>query len=180
MKIFRVTEVLKPYTDFSQVPDDGRLELAGERGEVVHRALACIVQGLWCPLVLADFQGYLDSFMHFLPLVKTVQGVELRLVDERLGFSGAIDLLGEIEGQRGISIVDWKTPVSQSPTWAGQMAAYKHLAKADHAGTLQLNPNGGIPKMTWYEHDPYALPAFLSALNAMRYFHKKGGECDGL
>ncbi|MDI6756023.1 MAG: hypothetical protein QME78_16745 [Thermodesulfobacteriota bacterium] len=169
MYIYRQSEILKKYTVFEGISPDILAE-AARRGSAVHRAIAARLLDLYCPPLPEEWQGYLVSFDLFRPMIKKVIAVEKTFVDEKLGISGTVDFLGEIDGIRGISVIDWKTPAQSYPIWSAQMAVYRLLSKADNCGTLRLDSEGGMPKMDWFDGDIQALPAFISALNAHRFF----------
>ncbi len=170
-RLIHVTEVLAPWTCLDGVPER-ILEAAKDRGSWVHAAISAHLQDLFVPEGPPEYAGYFESFLRFEPLIKKVLAVEKLFCDEVFGFCGTVDLLAEIVGMEGLCVVDWKTPVNHYPTWAGQLAAYKSLTYAKHAGTLQLREDGKSPKMIWHSSDLDALPAFLNALNAHKYFMK--------
>lgn len=167
--IYRQSTILAKYSSFDEVPADILAE-AQRRGTAVHRAIAARLLGVYAPALPAEWQGYMESFKHFEPMIGRIHGVEKRFVDEGLGVSGTVDLLASIDGKPGISVVDWKSPATIYRTWSASMAVYKHLSKADNCGTLQLKADGGVPKMVWWENDIQALPAFFGALQAHKYF----------
>jgi hypothetical protein len=167
--IYRQSTILAKYSSFDGVSAEVLAE-AQYRGSAIHRTIAARLLGVYAPPLPKEWQGYMASFEQFEPMIKKIYGVEKQFVDEGLGVSGTIDLLGEIEGKPGISIVDWKSPVTIYRTWSASMAVYKYLSKADNCGTLRLKADGGIPKMTWWEGDMQALPAFFGALQAHKYF----------
>ncbi len=178
MEIFTVTQVLSKYQDFSAVRPD-RLQAAADRGTNLHAAFAIHALGLWLPDLPADERGYFQSFEGwFKRYVVRVIAVEEKIVDEKLGFSGTLDFVGELamNGSGEISVIDWKTPVRVGKTWDAQVSAYLHLAKkykAKSAGCLQLNPGGDTAKLNLVEDPDMAFAAFLSGLNAHRYFLNK-------
>jgi len=167
--IYRQSTILAKYSSFDEVRPDV-LAAATERGILVHRAIAARLLGLYCPPLPEECRGYLVSFEKFEPMIKRIIAVEKTFIDEKLGISGTIDLLAEIAGTTGISAIDWKTPTLAYTVWAAQMAIYRLLSKADTCGTLQLQADGGTPKIIWHHGDAYALQAFLYALQAHKYF----------
>ena len=148
---------------------------AAQRGSRVHAICAAMAQGLWVPSVPEECAGYVESFRKWLPVVEEVVAVEVELVDENLGFLGHPDLIVRMRGDRGLSLTDLKTPAGVSPLWKCQLAAYKHLAEVNgypisRVFSLRLSPTGAAPKLDEYRDSPRDLAAFLSALNAYRYF----------
>lgn len=169
-----VTEVLNPWVDFSHVPPD-RLLLASERGTRVHAACEAYALGIWSPIdsIEEDIRYYVWSFRRWFDTqVAEVLLVEARLTDDRLGYTGQIDLAVVLRTAE-VVIVDLKTPVTKSKSWRLQMAGYLNLyPRASKAGSLRLNPEGKVPKMDWYDGSAAQdLAVFLSALNCHRYFH---------
>jgi hypothetical protein len=177
--VMSVTEILSVFTDFSRVSAT-RLEYAANRGTEVHNLLAAHAQGIWIPDMTEDCRGYYASFLKWWPMVQEIVFVEKELVSTEHGFKGHPDLCAIVKGDYGnASIIDYKTPLLPSKTWAGQCAAYLHLARengynVDRCGTLRLDPFGKTPKMDWYNEDGRDWFAFLSALYAVRYFKEKG------
>lgn len=173
--IYRQSTVLAKYSSFDGIPAQVLAE-ATRRGTMVHRAIAARLLTLYSPPLPEECRGYLASFEKFEPTIKVIHGVEKQFVDEGLGVIGTIDLLAEIEGKTGISVIDWKSPMTKTSVWACQCAIYKYLSKADNCGTLRLDSEGGTPKMDWWEGDIQSLPAFISALNAHKYLIEDGKQ----
>ena len=172
-----VTTVLQPWADFSHIPP-AVLEAASLRGTAVHDICANIARGLLVMNVPEEAAGYVASFQRWFDfLVDEVLLVETRLVDTDFGYHGEPDLI--IKAKHGeIILVDNKTPVQLVKTWRLQCAGYNNLAtkndmKPDKAGSLRLDPNGGIAKMTYYENSLTDFNYFLMALNLHRLFNTK-------
>lgn len=175
-----VTQVLSIYQDFSMVPEHV-LTMAAERGKQVHAICASIAKGLFVShrMITSDIQGYIESFNKWFKYVDEVILVEQELINSNLGFIGHPDLVVKMKGDQHLTLIDLKTPKAIGKTWKVQIAAYWHLAelefKIDRGGSLRLNQDGGLPIFDEYtntRHEDFA--AFLSALNAWRYF--KGGN----
>ena len=152
---------------------------ATERGRKVHTIIAAMLQNLWHPKPDPECAGYIASFQTWREqFVEEVIYVEHELVDPIYGFVGHIDFFGKLR-KVGYGIIDWKTPVTLQKAWRVQMSAYRHLLDTTGRsmaiiGSLQLNPNGGIPKMVRYENtSAQDFNIFLGLLNAHNYF--KGG-----
>jgi len=171
--MFSVTQVLGTYADFSRIPDDV-LQAACDRGSAVHRYCQAYAMGAWA-IEPEGFEGYCESFRRWFDSVMVeVYTVEQEFRDDQFGFLGHPDIVARIAGNKGITVVDYKTPVGKGTTWELQLSAYRHLTKAQYAGHLRLDPAGGVPKMDWVPDDPKLFNLFLSALNLRRYFD--GGE----
>jgi hypothetical protein len=168
-----VTQVFGHY--LANVPEK-YLEYASDRGRRVHSFCTRYATRAFIPKgVDDDCLGYFLSFKAwFLQNVKKVLWVEKQFVDENYGFVGHPDI-GLILNWGPSAIVDLKTPRKLERIWAGQLAAYNHLARVneedfDRAGTLRLNPYGGPASMKWYEDSTRDLAAYLSLLTGYKYF----------
>ena len=178
-----MTQVLRPYTDFSGISEDV-LEAVAKRGRLVHRYCAGIARGLWMPLVDPDCAGYVESFRRwFHEFVEEVHLVETRLVHTPLGFHGTPDLVVTIKGDSCPSVWDLKTPRTPARTWPAQVAAYRYLAShsgrcptpVERAGCVRLNPDGGLPIIDEYPEVLLlrAFRAFMGALSAWKFFNRE-------
>ena len=156
------------------------LSRATERGRKVHAIIAAMLQDLWIPKIDPECAGYIASFQTWKEqFVEEVIFVEHELISSHYGFMGHIDFYGKLR-KLGYALLDWKTPITTYKAWRLQMAAYHYLLGEATGKTspviasLQLDPNGGIPKMTRYETNGlYDFNIFLGLLNAHNYF--KGG-----
>lgn len=172
MKPLSVTEVLRPYADFSMVPNDV-LWSASERGKRVHKACAILACGGF-PVLPEEEMGYLQSFEKWFTMVDEVLSVEAEYQNPKLGLVGHPDLVVRIKNK--IVLTDLKTPLSHISIWEAQLSAYKHLVyptfAIDQTQSLQLRPNGQTPKanVLSLEREAHALVAFMGALNAYRFF----------
>ena len=184
-KMISVTEALSPFSPFNN-PDryipDGVLERAAQRGSRVHRACAAFSMELPVMCLKTEDIGYFESFKKwFEPYVMEVLLVEKRL-ESPLGFYGHPDLVCMLINEQ-IYVVDYKTPAVESPVWKSQIAAYSALAeeelgiKVDNGMALVLDASGKSAKGIVYQRRAEDYVAFLSALNAYRYFI--GGKTNG-
>ena len=182
MKYYSVTEVLSPYF-LLDVPQDQRhyierhLETAKERGKKVHAACGSYALGLWVAPLPEEWYGYFESFKTWFDnFVDRVFFVEKRLQCDEFFFTGRLDLGVRLIDRREM-VVDIKTPLQESPTWCAQLAGYEYLAIRyddimDGIGSmaLKLDPKGASAKAIVYQYSDDDFAAFLSALNAFRYF----------
>ncbi len=143
-----VTQVLKPWSDFSRVDLD-LLNMAKERGSEAHAICAAIAQGLWYEEPRPEVAGYVRSYQDwFESSVSEVCWVETKLVDDVYRFTGTPDLAVILKGDTTPSLWDIKTPRAVSHLWRYQVAAYRHLARkagcmVERIGCLRLSPDGG-------------------------------------
>jgi hypothetical protein len=176
MKPFRVTEVLSPYQDFSMIREDVLMR-AAERGTEVHQACSAYALGAWVRPLKADAQGYFDSFKRWFDhYVEHVYFTEKELIDRDLGFYGHPDFY-LLLSDKSRMVVDIKTPASEAVTWKAQISAYQHLVEKNvgangniHSMSLRLMKDGGVARGNVYQYSADDFAAFLSALNAYRYF----------
>ena len=162
------------------------LQAAADRGTEVHRYLAAYVQGLWAERP-EGAEGYCESGERWIDAnVKRVISYEREYVDTIMGFLGHPDLLPE-DRRGGVLLIDYKTPVTESRSWALQLAAYHHLVCKFHKfkrrtvapGALMLSPTGGNARFKgYYENLDYYFSLFLGLLNAAQYFEEGKNESD--
>lgn len=172
-----VTEVLKPWSDFSMIPA-AVLEAAAVRGTAVHDVCATIARGLPVLSIPQNIEGYVASYQRWFDLmVDEVLLVEERLVDIEFGYHGEPDLI--VKSKFGeIILVDNKTPVQLMKTWQIQCAGYWNLASKQgitpaKCGSVRLHPDGKAAKMEYYNNNLSDFNLFLQALNLYRFFNRK-------
>lgn len=174
MKTPSVTMILSPYADFSMVPPDV-LANAAARGSLVHQACAAIAQDIWISELSEDCRGYVDSFSYWLDATAPeILATEIELVDPVHSYHGHPDLICKIG--EDVVVIDYKTPVSVSPSWRLQLAAYLRLAlvsgyRANRTAVLRLSSDGKRPifdEFTATTARDFAV--FLNALSVWRYF----------
>ena len=173
MKLISVTTALSPFNDFSAVPPD-RLEYATRRGTATHAACAAYARSL--PVFASNGSApYFESFRNwFDKYVKRALFVEAEFSDPSVyGIIGHVDLVAELVDGR-IVVVDYKTPVAESKTWALQISTYCHLVKPVvgkcDGMALLLSPEGNAARAIHYKNTASDFAAFLAALAAYRAF----------
>lgn len=172
-----VTEILRPWADFSRI-DPEVLALAANRGSDFHALAATHAQKLWVDEIPNNCVGFFRSFTDWFDCyVSEVVLVEQQLIDKANGFLGTPDAILRIKGDSGLTLIDWKSGQTASKTWVIQVAAYRHLAEKNgypiaRVATLQPRPDGRLAKFTEYTKSlTPALAVFLSALNCWRFFN---------
>lgn len=181
MKYISVTTALSPFVDFSGIRPDV-LEAACRRGGIIHAAAASYARGLWVRHLTSSFQGYFESFKNwFDEYVDQVLLIEVQLHCNVYGITGKPDLVCSLVDHR-IVVVDYKTPISERPTWKAQLAAYRYLVGEHYTKkykiqkcwpdcmSLILKGDGSQATAYPYNYSDNDFAAFLSALNAFRYF----------
>lgn len=172
MKYISVTTALKPFNSFGHI-DPEVLARAAHRGTRVHKACSAYVNGLY----VLPFDGfeYFESFKAWYDnYVNWAFFVERKFQDDSYRFFGHPDLVCRLIDNREL-VVDFKTPVTESPLWKAQLAAYLHLVRkkrgtVQESMVLQLRPDGKMARGITYQYHDNDFAAFLSALNAYRYF----------
>jgi hypothetical protein len=176
----RVTEILKPYTHFNNVPPSV-LKRAAARGSTVHALCAGIASGDWVPdtMINAEYAEYVQSFVKWMHAqVKEFVIIETRYTDRDLGYTGQIDFV--VKGSDDhLYLVDIKTSSSKQLTYALQLGAYKHLLDNERIPIsggmiVYLDKEGKFPDIDLYEDLREERDIFFSALECYYYFHKKG------
>lgn len=174
----RVTEILKYFTSYDQVPKD-ILEKAASRGTTVHSICAGIAKGAWIPegMIQEDLQGYIKSFN----LWAKAQVREFVIIEERyshtdLNYNGQLDFV--VTGTDGETyLVDLKTSAKPQKTYSLQMAAYNELllnhgVKVKGAMLVYLNKTGEFPNIDYIEDFEDHFVTFKCALVCWKYFNK--------
>jgi hypothetical protein len=172
-----VTTVLSPFTDFSEIRPD-ILAAAAERGSRVHAACAAHANGLWADcFLLQEEKGYFKSFLDWSSrAVSEFRAVEMELANGNLGYMGHPDAIVKMSGDTGLTVIDYKTPMSISRSWHPQIAAYAKLGKDQgydvrRGLAVRLRRNGGPAIATEIDIDGEPWAAFLNALGAYKYFN---------
>ena len=173
MKMLSATQVLSPFFDASKIRPEA-LEFAKTRGTETHAGCAAYARSL--PVFLSDSAApYFDSFRNWFDrYVKRALFVEAEFSDPHVyGIVGHVDLVAELTDGR-LVVVDYKTPVVESPSWRAQLAAYCYLCNpvvGEVAGmALLLSPDGNAARAIHYKQQASDFAAFLNALAAYRYF----------
>ncbi len=147
----RVTQVLAPFSDFSNIPAE-TLRAASERGTLVHELCELYALDSLIEPIPENCKGFFESFKNwFDDNVHTVINTEERLYSEEQSFeellenglhfsedhyfknmnlTGQYDLLCTLKhAPEKIVLVDYKTPAIASKTWPLQSAAYAMLLR---------------------------------------------------
>lgn len=181
MEYPRVTEILRPYIDYTNVPPQV-LQNAAERGKKVHSLCAEIAKDQWIPDNVIDdsLVGYIQSFRQWSDsFVSKYQVIEKRYIHTELAYSGQVDfVLLDKAGDR--YLVDLKTSAHPQKTYSLQLAAYRNLLDFYYLPVkgcilVYLDKGGKEPKVTVMTESDRELGIFISALNCWHYFHKCKG-----
>jgi len=141
----RVTELLKPFTKFDQIPTT-ILQAKAEIGTNVHEAIVNSNLGLpLCPLTEREHK-YLDSYLKWEELMEpTFLSSEQRLYDEDLMMTGQVDAIVSFPGRQEGRIIDFKTSLNANESsWCIQLGWYYLLCKKN---SIQVNRNAFIVQL---------------------------------
>lgn len=175
----RVTEILRYFTSYDNVPKD-ILKRAAERGTTVHALCAGIAKGAWIPdgMINPEHLGYVNSFKKWAEtqVLKFVV-IEKRYADEEYGFTGQLDFV-ILSNDNELYLVDLKTSASPQKTYPVQMAAYDRLLKNNQvtvkgAILVYLDKDGEFPEVNLIDDLTEEFNVFTSALTCWKYFNKR-------
>jgi hypothetical protein len=174
--MWRVTEVLDKYSDFSKV-NPTVLENACKRGTKAHKVCTDYALGMLLGEPDPDVAGYFQSFKHWYDEnVLECLDAEFELKGDAFRLVGHPDLRVRLHTFK-TAIIDIKTPIAGSKLWSMQLGAYWYLAeqagiRVDRIGSLRVDKNGKDAKLTWYDTDTKTgITAFLNALSAHVYVY---------
>lgn len=168
-----VTQILRPWQDFSGIPPEV-LANAAERGTRVHAACAALALDLpvYGLAPMSDDLLYVESFQRWLDgTVAAVLAVEQEYIDHALGFRGHPDLVCLLKRSPDVVVVDIKTGQTFSRAWAVQLAAYAHLTGAQRCLTVRLKADGSRPVVNEITNWQREFAVFLNALSVYKYFN---------
>lgn len=186
----RVSTILNILPSLMNTEDDGRevwgfplQEINQEMlknkciiGTNVHGAIHAWSSGEFFPLNECE-KGYFASFSKWQYLTRLVcVKSELRMYDETLKITGAIDMLGEIQGNKSLMLIDFKTSAaSDKKKWPLQAAFYHHLLKVNGFSPqetvlfVQLDKKGEMPKCHEFFIDNKLKTLMISAYNIYKH-----------
>ncbi len=169
-----VTTVLRGtgLVNFEHVPTDV-LRRAANFGTAVHKACEYNDHGTLDLSTVDDaIMPYLDAWQQYLRDFRVeITNIELMLCSEKYQYAGTIDRVAIIGGK--VTVIDIKTPVSTSPSWAIQTAAYRQLLEENNAKPIRERVSIQLTADATYKvvnhADATDFPVFLSALQVYRW-----------
>jgi len=158
------------------------LQAAALRGTKIHQYIAAKLMNLYLPeRIEPHLQPYFDSFASWYEqTVERTLYVEIEAFCTCFQFIGHIDWVGIIRGDQGLTILDWKTPVTEAKSWIMQLSAYLHLIEEHtdtdlsviRCGAIMLDPKGKMAKMKEYtDVSAAAFNAFVGLLGGLRWLN---------
>lgn len=174
----RVTEVLRTYLEYHNVPEH-ILSNAAERGRCVHALCEQIAKGQWIPdgMIKPEHLGYVNSFkLWFDAQVDKVLITEKRYTHDKHEYSGQVDMV-VLGSDKHKYLVDLKTSYKPQKTYPLQMGAYDcllgyHGVETDGAMIVYLSKDGDFPEVNLIEDLSEEKDVFLAALTCWHYFNK--------
>lgn len=184
----RVTEILSAFSGLNKI-DPETLRNASLRGNCVHMAIDSIVAhygrfGLEERVLeysgecryekeLSLVNNMVDSFEKWAEGKKFLPK-PMRLYDDDLKITGEFDMIEVKDGFH--TLVDFKTPMTESKTWCLQASAYWILAaangiKIDRIEFVKLCRKGNAPRSFFYSPNP---ELFKAVLETYKYFELDG------
>jgi len=177
----RVTEILKPWSDFSKIMEKV-LENKRQIGCRLHNAIHMYNECL--PMDIDDsIRGYFESFLRWMKQTQaTIMFSEKRFYDNDWMITGCIDSVVRFPNEREAVSVDWKTVASLTKegkiSWGYQGAFYHYLMEkngvpelGDRYLFLQLDKNGGLPLVREYEYSNKIMGECETLLKAYRLYN---------
>ncbi len=173
----RVTEILRAFTSYDQVPKD-ILKRAAARGTSVHAICAGIAKGAWIPdsMIAEELKGYVDSFNKW----AKAQVAEFMIIEKRYtnaSYTGQLDFVVRCNDGK-VYLVDLKTSAAPQKTYPIQMAAYDQLLKeagvvVEGAMIVYLDRDGEFPDIHLIDDMTRECEVFNAALRCWNYFNAK-------
>lgn len=174
----RVTEILRPFTGYDQVPRE-ILDRAAAKGTSVHALCAGIAKGNWIPdgMIDEELLGYVNSFKLWQAAqVKEFLVVEKRYTDIDKQFTGQMDYVVRANDDK-FYLVDLKTSMTHQKTYPVQMAAYNCLLMQNNIGVhgamlIYLDKHGMFPDIQLVDDEELErmFYVFTAALECYKYF----------
>ena len=171
----RVSEILRPHTDFSHI-DPEVLANKARIGTETHKAIEEDIKGIF-PSPPPECQGYFDSFSKWKErLSPSFEPSETRFFCHEKMICGQIDTLVKFPGENDLVLVDFKTSASESPkVWPMQAHLYHYLLMQNSIKVafrylfVKLDKYGQIPMVFQYGFSPSVR---MDCMKAIDHFWK--------
>lgn len=155
----RVSEILQPFTNFSGI-DPKVLAAKCEIGTDVHEAISDFLNNKSVFLGPEKAWKYYKSFKAWYKHMQPDFVVnEARYFCDEKKITGAVDGVIKLPGIEELLLIDFKTSVSESPTWVMQAHLYYYLITKKHQNIaprflfIKLDYEGLLPKVFEYKFD---------------------------
>jgi hypothetical protein len=185
----RVSDILHVWSKWDDMPARGKEQAERKRriGIRVHEAIHMFNN--FIPTIFGHddeedaAEKYFESAIKWMQQLKVdVVGDEVRLYDDTLMITGGLDALVHMPGEEGLILVDWKAASTYNKqialSWSLQGAFYSHLLRHNKYAELtprmlflQLDNEGGLPKLREFTFTPALLDQAMLLLKAYRVFN---------
>lgn len=167
----RVSDILKPFCDFSNI-DEAVLNNKARIGTDVHKAINDDICEEF-PIIFPESHGYLSSYYQWKErLLPSFSLAETRLYCDEKMISGQIDTLVQFKGENGLVLVDFKTSAQESPiVWPMQAHLYHYLLIKNGWNVtsrflfVKLDKHGKLPTVFQYCFDPNLRAKCMDAID---------------
>ena len=167
----RVSDVLRPYSDFSHI-DPEVLQRKAEIGTQVHEAISDDIN-MRFPVVSPSSQGYLDSYLKWRHETNPIfLQSESRYFDDTKMLTGCIDALAILQGSSEPVLVDFKTSAQESrEVWPMQAHLYDYLLRCNGIDPdtrflfVKLNKWGDLPIVFEYKFQKNIMAKCMEAID---------------
>lgn len=174
-KYARVTDILRPFTDFGHINPEVLANKA-RIGTQVHGYISEDIEDEF-PAPSPECMGYYQSFAEWKHKLKpSFAKSESRYFCHDKMFTGQIDALIKFPGEQTFTLVDFKTSVQESPiVWPMQAHMYHYLLQKNQIDVssrflfIKLDKHGDLPKVFEYRFDPNVR---AKCMNAVEEFWK--------
>lgn len=148
-------------------------------GTNVHAAINAWATDDFIPLSECE-RGYYESFVKWKDLVhlKPIES-EIRLYDDSIKITGAIDMLAQLKGSTEFQLIDFKCSAQADIKWSLQACFYYHLLTINKFKInpsvlfIQLDKNGNLPKVHTYTITPQLKSLMISCINIYKFLTEK-------
>ena len=167
----RVTDILRPFNDFSQI-DPQVLANKGRLGTSVHEAIADDINGEF-PSIEKAAMGYFESYESWrFQINPTFLKSEIRYFDDAKMITGQIDALIDLPNRSMLpTLVDFKTSAQESKeVWPMQAHLYGYILSqngilvAPRYLFIRLNKYGELPDVFEYTYSQNTYARCMSAV----------------
>lgn len=149
-------------------------------GTNVHNAINAWSSNDFHPLNDCE-KGYYESFLKWKQMISLrCFKSELRLYEEHMKITGAIDMLGQIKDNPECQLIDFKTSAQPDLLkWSLQAAFYHHILKhnkfevSDTVLFVQLDKNGNSPKVHSFSVGERLKKMMISSFNVYKFLTEK-------
>jgi PD-(D/E)XK nuclease superfamily protein len=166
----RVSDILKPFTNFSHI-DPAILANAARRGTEVHKAILDDIEDRF-PCFSVDCACYYESFSRWNHAVKARYiHNEKRFFCDRHMITGQIDSVAQFQNKEGLTLIDFKTSSKENPvTWPMQAHLYYYLLQQNQIQItppflfIKLNKKGSLPQIFSYSFREEVMSQCIDAI----------------